>query len=70
MLAVHAPISFVLTEGNAALEERPARLNRDPYAAWMARGTPTDWTADSALLVDASAYRDHILRIEPEAIFE
>jgi glycine cleavage system H protein len=70
VLAVHAPIGFVLTEGNGALEERPGRLNRDPYAAWMARGTPTDWIADSALLADAMAYRAHILRIEPEAEFE
>jgi glycine cleavage system H protein len=36
----------------------------------MARGKPTDWIADSALLVDAAAYRAHILRIEPEALFE
>ncbi|MBI4996688.1 MAG: glycine cleavage system protein H [Rhodocyclales bacterium] len=70
VLAVHAPVGFVLTQGNDALEERPQRLNRDPYAAWMARGTPLDWTTDSALLVDARAYRAHILRIEPEAVFE
>ncbi len=70
VLAVHAPVGFVLAEGNEALEARPVRLNRDPYAAWMARGTPTDWAADSAQLVDAAAYRAHILRIEPEAVFE
>jgi glycine cleavage system H protein len=70
VLAVHAPVGFVITEGNDALEERPTRLNRDPYAAWMARGTPLDWTTDSGLLVDADAYRAHILHIEPEATFE
>jgi glycine cleavage system H protein len=70
VLAVHAPVGFVLAEGNGALEENPVLLNRDPYAAWMARGTPTDWPADSALLVDAAAYRAHVLRIEPEAVFE
>jgi glycine cleavage system H protein len=70
VLAVHAPVGFVLAEGNDALEERPGRLNRDPYAAWMARGTPLNWTQDSALLVDANAYRAHVLRIEPEAVFE
>lgn len=70
VLAVHAPIGLVLLEGNEVLEAQPARLNRDPYAAWMARGKPTDWIADSALLVDAAAYREHILRIEPEAVFE
>jgi glycine cleavage system H protein len=70
VLAIHAPVGFILTEGNEALEERPTRLNRDPYAAWMARGRPLDWARDSALLADAEAYRAHILRIEPEAIFE
>jgi glycine cleavage system H protein len=70
VLAVHAPIAFVLAEGNDALEARPVLLNLDAYAAWMVRGTPTDWLADSALLVDAGAYRAHILRIEPEAVFE
>lgn len=70
VLAVHAPLGFVLAEGNDALEERPGRLNRDPYAAWMARGTPLDWARDSALLADANAYRAHILRLEPEAVFE
>jgi glycine cleavage system H protein len=70
VLAVHAPVGFVLAEGNEALEARPARLNRDPYAAWMARGRAIDWLTDCALLVDAAAYREHILRIEPEAVFE
>jgi glycine cleavage system H protein len=69
VLAVHTPVGFVLTEGNDDLEQRPFLLNLDSYAAWMARGTPTDWLADSALLVDAGAYRAHILRIEPEAVF-
>jgi glycine cleavage system H protein len=68
VLAVHAPVGFLLAEGNDALEEHPTRLNRDPYAVWMARGTPLDWMMDSALLVDATAYREHILRIEPEAV--
>ena len=70
VLAVHAPAGFILTEGNDDLEQRPFLLNLDPYAAWMARGTPTDWTMDSALLIDTAAYRAHILRIEPEAVFE
>ena len=69
VLAVHAPLSFKLAAGNEALEERPAQLNRDPYAAWMARGTATDWEADRARLVDAAAYRAHVLRQEPEATF-
>jgi glycine cleavage system H protein len=70
VLAVHSPVGFTLVEGNEGLEERPTLLNRDPYLAWMARGKAANWTGDSALLVDATAYREHILRIEPEAVFE
>lgn len=70
VLAVHAPVGFVLAEGNEALEARPVLLNRAPYLAWMARGKPIDWASDSTLLADAKAYRQHILAIEPEAVFE
>jgi glycine cleavage system H protein len=69
VIAVHAPLGFMLIEGNEALEERPALVNRDPYAAWMARGRPTAWDEDSARLVDAVAYRAHVLRSEPAAEF-
>jgi glycine cleavage system H protein len=71
VLAVHAPLSFVLLAANEAAEERPALLNRDPYAAgWMVRGRPTAWEAERAMLVDAPSYRAHIRRIEPEAEIE
>ena len=69
VLAVHAPVGFVLDCGNDALEERPGLLNRDPYAAWMVRGQPLDWATECTQLVDATAYRAHIRRIEPQAEF-
>jgi glycine cleavage system H protein len=70
VLAVHAPLSFLLLAANEAAEERPALLNRDPYVAgWMVRGRPTAWEAERARLVDAVSYRTHIRRIEPEAEF-
>lgn len=70
VLAVHAPLSFVLTEANEAAEERPVVLNRDPYLdGWMVRGRPTAWEAERARLVDAVSYRAHIRRVEPEAEF-
>lgn len=70
VLAVHAPLSFVLTAANEAAEERPAVLNRDPYVAgWMVRGRPTAWDTERARLVDAVSYRAHIRRIEPDAEF-
>lgn len=68
VLAVHAPISFVLLAGNDAAEEEPQRVNADPYAAgWMARVRPTRWADEKPGLIDAAAYRQHILHIEPEA---
>ena len=71
VLAVHAPLSFVLLAANEAAEERPAVLNHDPYAeGWMVRGRPSAWEAERGRLVDAAAYRVHIRRIEPTAEFE
>lgn len=70
VIAIHAPIAFELIEGNESAEERPALLNRDPYASgWMVIGRPRDWTNDSGRLVDAAAYRTQILRSEPDAEF-
>jgi len=70
VLAVHAPVSFVLLEANEAAEERPTILNRDPYrAGWMVRGRPTAWEVERGRLIDAASYRAHIRRIEPEAEF-
>ncbi len=70
VLAVHAPVSFVLLEGNEAAEEHPRLINRDPYGdGWMARVRPVNWAIEKAGLVDAEAYRRHIRKIEPEARF-
>lgn len=70
VLAVHAPISFILLTGNEAAEERPDLINRDPYGAgWMARGRPTAWGTEKAGLVDGAAYRRHVVALDPEASF-
>jgi glycine cleavage system H protein len=69
-LAVHAPVSIAGLEGNEAAEQCPALLNRDPYANWMGRGRPTAWVEEAASLVDAAAYRCHVLAMEPEAVIE
>ena len=71
VLAVHAPISFILLEGNDDAEERPKLVNSEPYTAgWMARARPTRWESEKLTLVDAATYRQHILKIEPEASFD
>ena len=70
VLAVHAPISFVLLEGNDEAEERPNLINSDPYrTGWMARARPVCWAEEKSTLIDAATYRQHIQKIEPEAIF-
>lgn len=68
VLALHAPVSFVLTEANETAEEHPALLNLDPYGrGWMVRGHALDWPGECAMLIDAVAYRRHVLAIEPRA---
>ena len=69
VLAVHAPLSFILLAGNEAAEERPNLINTDPHGAgWLARVRPLDWAGEKTGLIDGAAYRQHILTIEPEAI--
>ena len=71
VLAVHAPISFILLDGNDDAEERPKLVNNQPYTSgWMARARPTRWESEKLTLVDAATYRQHILKIEPEASFD
>jgi glycine cleavage system H protein len=71
VLAVHAPISFILLEGNESAEERPKCINTAPYSdGWMARARPTNWAAERATLINATGYRQHVLSVEPEARFD
>jgi glycine cleavage system H protein len=68
VLAVHAPVSFVLTQANEDAEEKPALINREPYGhGWMVRGRARDWEREHTALVDAAAYRRHVLAMEPGA---
>jgi glycine cleavage system H protein len=71
VLAVHAPVSFILLASNELAEARPALLNSDPYEqGWMVRARPLSWATEQGALLDAAAYRQHILGIEPEACFD
>lgn len=71
VLAVHAPVSFVLTQANEEAEENPALVCRDPYGrGWMVRGRARNWNTDRAALIDAAAYRRHALSVEPDAEIE
>lgn len=68
VLAVHSPVGLTELFGNEEAEAQPGRLNLDPYGIWMVRGRIVDWPAEKRCLVDAHAYRRHILAIEPDAI--
>ena len=71
VFAVHAPLSFAAALPNAAAEAQPQRIGADPYGAgWMMRGRPLAWDAEARLLVDAAAYRAHVLRMAPDALIE
>jgi glycine cleavage system H protein len=70
VLAVHAPVSFILLQANEAIEEDPRWLNRDPYErGWMARARASNWDVDRVELLDALAYREHIMKLDPRARF-
>ena len=44
-------------------------LNREPYErGWMVRARPRNWAADRVELVDAVAYRRHIVQLDARAI--
>jgi glycine cleavage system H protein len=52
-------------------EENPQQVNDDPCGTgWMARGRPARWAEERTTLVDAAAYRRHILAIEPEKVID
>lgn len=68
VLAVHAPVAFVLKQANTSAEDHPDLINRDPYGqGWMVRGRPRHWPEERATLVDADTYRRHVLALAPDA---
>ncbi|MEN6586874.1 MAG: glycine cleavage system protein H, partial [Sulfuricella sp.] len=54
--SMKSPISGEIIAINEEVEANPALINRDPYGAgWIVRMKPTDWQAESALLVTGPA---------------
>lgn len=54
---IHAPMSGEIVAANQELADKPERVNRDPYAAWIFRIKPAD-PAEFGALLDAAAYRE------------
>jgi len=57
---IYAPVSGLVTDRNAELDEHPDLVNTDPYGAgWLLEITPTSPDAVDGLL-DAATYRAQI----------
>jgi glycine cleavage system H protein len=56
---IPAPLSGEIVETNAALNDAPEKVNRDPYGAWLFRIKPGDRSEQGGLL-DAAAYRKSV----------
>jgi glycine cleavage system H protein len=70
ILAIHSPVALCKLACNEAAEESPQLVNADPYGqGWLGEGEPTDWVTDSARLVDAATYREHVRSVDPLAVF-
>lgn len=59
IVALHSPLSLVVTTRNEEAMRKPALLQSDPYGAgWIVRARPLRWDEESARLVDAARYEN------------
>ncbi|MFN4133257.1 MAG: glycine cleavage system protein GcvH [Candidatus Hadarchaeales archaeon] len=59
--AIYSPLSGVVREVNAALQEKPEFLNTSPYGeGWICVIEPTSLEGELKNLMDAAAYRKYI----------
>lgn len=71
VMAVRSPLSLAMTAANEEAESNTRRINRDPYGeGWMVRGLALNPEAEFPVLVDAAAYRAHVLTLDPAASLE
>ena len=54
---LYTPVGGEVTEVNAALTERPEKVNSDPHSAWMIKLRISD-TSDERELLDAARYTE------------
>jgi glycine cleavage system H protein len=54
---LYAPVNGEVVDVNAALKEKPERVNSDPHESWMIR-VKFDDPAEAAALLDAAQYED------------
>ncbi|HEX6274441.1 MAG TPA: glycine cleavage system protein GcvH [Polyangiaceae bacterium] len=57
-----APVSGVVTRLNAELESKPELVNEDPWGkGWMIAIRPSKLGEEGGALLDASAYKNHLV---------
>lgn len=57
IVALHSPLSLVVTARNEEAMRKPSLLASDPYGAgWIVRARPLRWDQESPRLVDAACY--------------
>lgn len=60
-----APVSGTVTAVNEAAIDEPGLVNSSPYdAGWLLQIEPSDWDAEYAGLLDASAYKEWLKELE------
>jgi glycine cleavage system H protein len=65
-LGIPSPVSGVIKEINALLEDEPELVNQDPYGqGWLVLMEPSDWPAEQAGLLEPQAYYD-LMKAEAE----
>ena len=56
---IYSPLSGSISEANAALNDKPELMNKEPYGAgWVAKIKTSNFAAERANLLDAAAYAD------------
>lgn len=56
---IYSPVSGSITDVNAALNDKPELMNKEPYGAgWVAKIKASTFTTERVNLLDAAAYAD------------
>jgi len=61
----YSPVTGTVVEVNEALLNNPEKINSDPYGeGWIAKVKPSNWAANTAKLMDAEKYKQHLTTLK------
>ncbi len=64
---VYMPISGIVVKSNLELTRKPEVVASSPYGdGWMLEIKPTNYDAESKVLLDAKSYREYIQQLQQE----